>query len=98
MAKRKSAYENEYTRQMEEAVFDQHGYDNRKTEIKKQVREESLRQKKLHRVFYFLCLLILTIVSYFIVAAHGAEAAPPLVVFLAGCAAMFYFIRWLNRG
>ncbi len=98
MAKRKSAYENEYTRQMEEAVFDQHGYDNRKTEKKNQMREENLRQKKLHRVFYFLCLLMLTIASYFIIAANGREAAPPLVVFLTGCAAMFYFVRWLNRG
>ena len=98
MAKRKSAYENVYTRQMEEAVFDQHGYDNRKAEKKKQVLEESQRQKKLHRVFYFLCLLLLSIGAYFVIAAHGKEAGPPMVVFLTGCAGMFYFVRWLNKG
>lgn len=97
MAKRKSAYENEYTRQMEEAVFDQRGYDDRKAEQKKQVQQESKRQQHLLRVFYFLCLLLLAVVSYLVISAHE-EMAAPLVVFLTLCAGVFLFVRWLNKG
>lgn len=50
MAKKKSFYENEYTRQLEEAVFDQRGYDDRKAEAKKKVLAENKRQKDLVRV------------------------------------------------
>ena len=97
MAKRKSAYNNEYTRQIEEAVFDQHGYDNRKAEQKKAVQKENIRQRGLIRVFYFLCLLFVAVISYLIISAHG-EMAAPLVVFLTGCAGVYFFVRWLNKG
>lgn len=97
MAKRKSAYENEYTRKMEEAVFDQQGYDNRKSEQRKQLQEHTKRQKGLLRVFYFLCLLFVTVVSY-LVLSYDKTMAAPLVVFLTGCAGVFFFVRWLNKG
>ncbi len=99
MAKRKSAYENEYTRKMEEAVFDQEGYDNRKTEKKKQFQEHTKRQKSLLRIFYFLCLLFVAVVSYLVLSNPNNQwIAAPLVVFLTGCAGVYFFVRWLHKG
>lgn len=61
MAKKKSFYENEYTKQLEEAVFDQKGYDERKLEAKKKVIAENQRQKQLVRVALSLLGLALMV-------------------------------------
>ncbi len=65
MSKKKSFYENEYTRQLEEAVFDQQGYDVKKAEEKKKVQQERMRHKGLVRVFILFSLFgVLALVKY----------------------------------
>lgn len=96
MAKKRSFYENEYTKQLEEAVFDQRGYDEKKAHHKKKVVAENRRQRGLVRVFYALCLL-----GFLILAKHLLDLDPnnaaPLVMFLCFAAGIFGFVRWINK-
>lgn len=96
MAKKQNFYENIYTKQLEEAVFDQKGYDDRKAEQKRKVQAETQRHKGLVRVFLFLCLLGVAVVSKRIIDLDPANAGP-LVVFLTLCALVFGFVRWINK-
>lgn len=96
MAKKKNFYENVYTKQLDEAIFDQKGYDERKAEQKKKVQAESQRHKGLVRVFLFLCLLGVAIASKKIIDMDPDNAGP-LVVFLGLCAVVYGFIRWINK-
>jgi Flp pilus assembly protein TadB len=96
MSKRRSAYENEYTKQLEEAVFDQRGYDARKEEAKKKVQAESQRHKNLVRIFFFLCALGLAVAAYRIMNIEPSSAAP-VAVLVTLAALVFAFIRWINK-
>ncbi len=96
MAKKRSFYENEYTRQVEEAVFDQRGYDERKVQQKKKVLAENQRHKGLVRIFMFLCLLGVTVVAYRLINLDPDNAAP-IAVILTGAALLYQFVRWINK-
>jgi hypothetical protein len=96
MAKKRSAYENEYTKQLEEAVFDQKGYDDKKAEHKKKMKAETNRHKGLVRIFMFLCLL-----GFFVAAKYILDLDPdnagPLTVFVSLVAVVAIFVKWLNK-
>lgn len=96
MAKKKSFYENEYTKQLEEAVFDQKGYDEKKAEQKKKVQAESSRHKSLVRVFIFLCVLGGAVLAKHIISLDQDNAGP-LTVFVALIAIVAWMVRWINK-
>lgn len=96
MAKKKSFYENEYTKQLEEAVFDQKGYDDKKAEEKKKVQAENQRHKGLVRVFIFLCVLGGAVLVKHIMALDEAAAAP-VTVFVVLVAIVAMMVRWINK-
>lgn len=96
MAKKKNFYENVYTKQLDEAIFDQKGYDERKAEEKRKVQAENQRHKGLVRVFFFLCLLGTAVVSKKIIDMDPDNAGP-LVIFFALVAVVYFFIRWINK-
>lgn len=96
MAKKKSFYENEYTKQLEEAVWDQKGYDDKKLEQKKKVMAENQRHKGLVRVFMFLCVLGVAVISMHLINLDRDNAGP-ITVFLSLMAVVAWFVRWLNK-
>lgn len=96
MAKKRSFYENEYTRQVEEAVFDQQGYDAKKLQQKKMVMAENQRHKGLVRVFMFLCLLGFTVGAYHLINLDKDNAGP-IVVFLVLIGMVYQLVRWINK-
>jgi hypothetical protein len=96
MAQKKSFYENEYTKQLEEAVFDQKGYDEKKNEQKKKVQAENQRHKGLVRVFFFLCVLGVAVISMHMINLDRDNAAP-ITVFITLMVVVGLFVRWLNK-
>ncbi len=96
MTKKRNFYENVYTKQLEEAVFDQKGYDDKKAEQKKKVQAESQRHKSLVRVFMFLCVLGIAIGAMKLIEMDKDNAGP-ITIFLSLCAVVFFFVRWINK-
>jgi hypothetical protein len=96
MAKKKSFYENEYTKQLEEAVWDQKGYDEKKLQEKKKIQAETQRHKGLVRTFYFLCLLGVAVVSMHLINLDPQNAGP-ITIFLTLAAMVAWFVRWINK-
>lgn len=96
MSKRRSAYENEYTKQLEEAVFDQAGYDSKKEEQKKQTQMRNMRQRTIIRICAFLSLLVVAIGAYYLINLDPKNG-PPIAVFLTVVAAVAALARWINK-
>lgn len=96
MSEKKSFYENEYTRQMEEAVSSQKIYDDKRFAAKEKAKAEKQRQVTLTRLLYFLVLLFAALGGLRISQANS-EATPIIVIFLALVAGVWLFSRWINK-
>lgn len=96
MAKRRKAYDNMYTRQMEEAVFDQVGYDAKKEEEKaKIIAENKLQRKNIQGIFVLIGLFLLGGIGYAINLDpdNSGPAAMCFAIFLIVSALIFLFKR-----
>lgn len=96
MTKRRHKYDNIYTKQLEEAVFDQAGYDAKKSAEKERVRKENaLHRKNIQGIFVLMGLVILGGIGYAINLDPDSSgpAAMFFAVFLAITAILFLWRR-----
>ncbi len=96
MSKKKSAYENVYTQQLEEAVFDQKGYDTKKEESKKKVRAEVQRSRGLMKVFVGLSAIAGLLWIGRLINLDPANSGP-LAIFVTVVAAVSGFAWFINK-
>lgn len=90
------SYENLYTKQISEAVFDQTGYEQKKDEEKKKIRDENDAIKRHFKLFGWLVFAgFLGVCGYFINLdpANAGPCAIALAVFL-GVGGLIY---WMNK-
>ncbi len=96
MAERRKTYDNIYTKQLEEAVFDQAGYDAKKTAEKEKIQKENaLHRKNVQGIFVLIGLFLLGGLGYAINLDPDSSgpAAMFLAVFLAISAIIFLWKR-----
>lgn len=96
MSKKRSAYENVYTQQLEEAVFDQRGYDTKKEEAKQKVRAEYKRSRGLTKVFVGLTVIAGLLWIGRLVNMDQANSGP-LAIFMTVVAAIAGLAWFINR-
>lgn len=96
MSERKSSYENIYTKQIDDALFDQTGYDSKKEAEKKKNIEQTNATKRQIRAFGGLIIVaFLGAASYFI-SLDPDNAGPAGIAF--GVFLVVGFLIWLmNR-
>ena len=85
MSNQGSSYENLYTKQINDAVFDQTGYDSKKEEEKKRIHAEGKAVKRQIRAFGALIFACFLGAAGYLINLDPANAGPcaiALVVFL----------------
>lgn len=95
MSKKGSTYENLYTQQINDALGDQHGYENRKQAEKAKIREETQTFRRVLRLLgYFFCAAFFGVCGYLINLdpANAGPCAVALAVFLV-VAGLVWFIN-----
>lgn len=96
MKKQGSSYENIYTKEINDALFDQVGYDSKKQEEKAQVKKERLTVRRQLRAFGGLLLVGILAGAFYFINLDPANAGPvaiALAVFM-----IISFLIWLiNR-
>ena len=96
MSKQHNAYDNLYTKKMEEAVFDQHGYDKGKENEKAKIRKENQRYRSAWKaILVGGGLLMLCGVGY--VINLDPDNAGPASIFLAIVLLISGLVCFINR-
>lgn len=96
MSKQHNAYDNLYTKKMEEAVFDQHGYDKGKEDEKARIRRENQRYRNMWKGgLVGLGLASLCGVGY--VINLDPDNAGPASIFLAVVLVISGIIWFMNK-
>ena len=96
MSERKSSYENIYTKQIDDALFDQTGYDSKKEAEKKKNIEATKATKRQTRAFGGLLLVAFLAGASYFISLDPDNAGPAGIAF--GVFLVIGFLIWLmNR-
>lgn len=81
MSKKDPAYENLYTQQMQEAVFDQRGYDAHKDKLKEEVKKKNESVRRLVKAGFLITGLGLLGGIGYVINLDPANAGPASILF-----------------
>lgn len=96
MSKKGSSYENLYTQQINNAVFDQTGYDNKKAEEKKKIQQQNAAVRRQIRAMAGLVAVAFLGAAAYLINLDPSNAGPCGIAFgvflvISG------LIYWMNR-
>lgn len=81
MSKKGSSYENIYTQQISEALFDQTGYDEKKSDEKKRIKKQNAATKRQIRAFGGLMVVCFFAAAAYLINLDPANAGPCAIAF-----------------